>query len=196
MTVFHCHIAVSLDGMIARTDGSFDWLEGHPPDAFGFDDFLARVDAIVMGRATYDVVRGFHPWPYPGKPVFVVTSRPLPDPPPGVEAASPDLPALVQAIEARGHALVWVEGGGQLIRGMLRIGRLDVLEMALIPIVLGRGIPLFPPGTPAAGLHLRHAAPKPGGAVHLIYDLPPSLRGASGQGRHCGAGFGGAAGDV
>lgn len=80
-TIWHCHIAVSLDGKIARPDGSFDWLEGYPPQEFGLEAFLTEVDAIVMGRTTYETVRGFGDWPHPDKPTLVVTSRPLTDPP-------------------------------------------------------------------------------------------------------------------
>ena len=88
-TIWHCHIAASFDGKIARPDGSGDdWLAAeYPAEDFGFGAFFAGVDAILMGRATYETVRrlwgGGGDWPYPGKPTTVVTTRPLPDPPPG-----------------------------------------------------------------------------------------------------------------
>jgi dihydrofolate reductase len=170
--VFHCHIAVSLDGRIARPDGAFDWLEGFPPDAFGFDAFYAGVDAILMGRATYDVVRAMGEWPYPGKPAVVVTHRTLADAPPGVEARSGDIAAIAAEMAVRGHRRIWVEGGGQVIRQMLAAGRLDVLEMALIPRVLGAGLPLFPDGTPETALRLVSSAARAGGALHLVYERP------------------------
>lgn len=169
-TLFHCHVAMSLDGMIARPDGSFDWLDGYPPDAFGFDAFYAGVDAILMGRGTYDVVRRMGEWPYPGKPVTVVTRRPLDGAPPLVEGRNGDMAAIAAEMERRGLARVWVEGGGEVVRQMLAIGKLDVLELALIPRVLGAGIPLFPGGTPETGLRLVSAAPREGGAVHLLYE--------------------------
>lgn len=169
-TIWHCHIAISLDGKIARADGSFDWLEGHPAQEFGIDAFLEKVDAILMGRDTYDIVRDFGEWPHPGKPTIVMTNRPLGDVPPGVEARSGDLDAVAAELEARGYGLVWVEGGGQVIRGMIAAGKFDVLEMAIIPIVLGDGIPLFPSGTPELKLELRSCEPRSGGALHIIYD--------------------------
>jgi dihydrofolate reductase len=171
VTFFHCYIATSLDGMIARRDGGIDWLvEGGPrPEAFGYEAFYAATDAILMGRATYDAVRAMGEWPYPGKPTFVVTSRPLPDAIPGVEARPGNLAAVVAELEARGYARVWVEGGGQLLRGMIAIGRLDRLEMAVIPVILGDGIPLFPPGTPELRLALRSGATV-GDALHLVYE--------------------------
>jgi dihydrofolate reductase len=171
VTVFHCYIAISLDGKIARSDGGLDWLiEGSPrPEEFGYEAFYASADAILMGRGTYEAVRRMGDWPYPGKPVLVVTSQPVPDPPAGVEARSADLTAVVAEMEGRGYARVWVEGGGQLLRGMMAIGRLDRLEMAVIPVILGDGIPLFPPGTPELRLALRHQSAV-GDALHLIYE--------------------------
>jgi len=169
-TIWHCHIAVSLDGKIARPDGSFDWLEGYPPQEFGFEAFLAEVDAIVMGRATYETTRGLADWPHPGKPTLVVTSRPLADPPEGVEARPADFDAIVTELEGRGCRRVWVEGGGQVIRGMMEAGKLDVLEMAVLPLVLGDGIPLFPQGTRGLGLRLVKCEPRTGGALHVVYE--------------------------
>ncbi len=167
----HCHIAISLDGRIARADGSFDWLEGHPAEAFGFEAFMAEVDAILMGRASYEALRATGDWPYPGLPTTVVTSSPLDAAPPGVEPRSGPLQATAAEIEARQPRRIWAFGGGQLLRGLIEAGRLDVLEMAVIPIVLGEGIPLFPAGTPETRLTLRRSEPKPGGALHLVYGV-------------------------
>lgn len=169
-TIWHCHIAVSLDGKIARPDGSFDWLEPYPPQEFGIGPFLAGVDAIVMGRATYETTRAFGEWPHPGKPTFVITSRPLVEPPPGVEARPAEFAAVAAELEGRGCRRVWVEGGGQVIRGFLEVGKLDVLEMAVLPLVLGDGIPLFPSGTPGLGLKLKSCEPRTGGALHVVYE--------------------------
>ena len=77
---------------------------------------------------------------------------------------------LVGEIEGRGYRKVGIEGGGQLIRGLIAIGKLDVLEMAIIPLVLGDGIPLFPSGTPELPLRLVKCEPKTGGALHVVYE--------------------------
>lgn len=169
-TIWHCHIAMSLDGKIARADGSFDWLEAYPPQEFGIDAFAAKIDAIVMGRATYEIERRMDEWPHPGKPTLVVTSRPLADAPPLVEARPGDLLAVAEELERRGCRKVGIEGGGQLIRGLIDIGKLDVLEMAIVPLVLGDGVPLFPPGTPEQRLRLVKCEPKTGGALHVVYE--------------------------
>jgi dihydrofolate reductase len=171
--VWHCHIAVSLDGKIARPDGSVDdWLVAdYSAEDFGFEAFLAGVDAILMGRGTYDAVRRMGDWPYPGRPTLVLTTRPLDDPAPaGVEARSGDVAAVAAELEGRGCRRVWIEGGGRVLRSMIAIGKLDVLEMAVIPIVLGDGVPLFPDGTPELRLRLVRCETKPKGALHLVYE--------------------------
>jgi dihydrofolate reductase len=168
-TVWHCHIAMSLDGKIARPDGSFDWLMPYPPQEFGIDAFHAEIDAVVMGRDTYEVERGMAEWPHI-KPVFVVTSRTIEAPPPLVEGRSDGLLAVADELEGRSYRKIGVEGGGRLIRGLIAIGRLDVLEMAIIPLVLGDGIPLFPPGTPELSLRMVKCEPRSGGALHVVYE--------------------------
>ncbi len=169
-TLWHCHIAVSLDGRIARGDGDVDWLGRFgPPEEFGFAEFYAGIGAILMGRATYDACRRMGHWPYADRPVTVLTRRPIADAPPGVETRAGPIADVAAELEARGHARIWVEGGGEVIRQMLAIGKLDVLEMALMPLVLGEGIPLFPDGTPETGFRLVSCAPRSAGALHLLY---------------------------
>ena len=165
---WHCHIAMTLDGKIARSDGSFDWLMPYPPQEFDIDAYHAGIDAVVMGRDTYEVERAMPEWPH-AKPVFVVTNRPIDAPPPLVEARAGDLLAVADELGRRGYRKIGVEGGGRLIRGLIAIGRLDVLEMAIIPLVLGDGIPLFPAGTPELPLSLVKCEPKSGGALHVVY---------------------------
>lgn len=165
---WHCHIAMSLDGKIARSDGSFDWLMPYPPQEFDIDAYHAGIDAVVMGRDTYEVERAMPEWPH-AKPVFVVTNRPIDAPPPRVEARAGDLLAVADELGRRGYRKIGVEGGGRLIRGLIAIGRLDVLEMAIIPLVLGDGIPLFPAGTPELPLSLVKCEPRSGGALHVVY---------------------------
>eukprot|EP00698_Gefionella_okellyi_P011969 TRINITY_DN3195_c0_g2_i1.p1 TRINITY_DN3195_c0_g2~~TRINITY_DN3195_c0_g2_i1.p1 ORF type:complete len:173 (-),score=11.95 TRINITY_DN3195_c0_g2_i1:596-1114(-) len=169
MTTWHCHIAMSLDGKIARADGSFDWLMPYPPQDFGIEEFTSGVSVVIMGRNTFEVERTMAVWPHSGKQVFVVTSSPIENLPPNVEAWQGGLESLAALFEQRGYHKVGVEGGGQLIRGLIEIGKLDVLEMAIIPLVLGEGIPLFPSGMPALPLTLLSCEVKTGGALHVVY---------------------------
>jgi riboflavin biosynthesis pyrimidine reductase len=99
-----------------------------------------------------------------------MTHRPLVEAPGAVEARSGDLAVVAAELEARGYARVWVEGGAQVIRGMIAAGKLDVLEMAIVPIVLGNGIPLIAPGTPELKLTLKSCEPRSGGALHVVYE--------------------------
>lgn len=173
--IWHCHIAVSLDGKIARPDGSVDdWLADYPAEDFGIDTFLAGVDAILMGRGTYEAVRGLGDWPHPGKPTVILTTRPLDDlTPAGVEVRSGDVAAVADELEGRGYRRVWIEGGGQVVRSMIAIGKLDVLEMAVIPVILGDGVPLFPQDTGELKLRLTKCETKAKGALHLVYERIP-----------------------
>lgn len=169
MTVFHAQLAVSLDMRIARADGRVDWLEGFPPGEFDFDAFLGDVDAILMGRDSYELMRGFGEWPYGTRPTVVLTHRPLEDAPPGVVARRGEVAAVLAELEAAGHGRVWVFGGGQVVAAVAAAGRLDVLDLVVVPVVLGEGIPLFPPGTPGFGLRLLSVEGKPSGGVRLAY---------------------------
>lgn len=169
MTVFHAMLAVSLDGFIARADGSVDWLDPHPPPEPFFAEFLAGVDPILMGRGTFGAVMRQGDWPYPGRRAVVVTSRAFPGLPEGVEARGGPLAEIVAEIEAAGVRRVWVEGGGVLLSGLLGLGRLDVLELGIVPVVLGGGIPLLPAPGPATGFRLARAG-RLGAIAHLDWE--------------------------
>ncbi len=85
-----------------------------------------------------------------------------------MEARSGDVAGVAAELEGRGHRRVWIEGGGRVIRSMVALGKLDVLELALIPTVLGDGIPLFPQGTGELRLRLAKCEAKAKGALHLV----------------------------
>ena len=87
-----------------------------------------------------------------------------------MEARSGDVAGVAAELEGRGHRRVWIEGGGRVIRSMVALGKLDVLELALIPTVLGDGIPLFPRGTGRLRLRLVKCEAKARGALRLVYE--------------------------
>jgi dihydrofolate reductase len=122
-----------------------------------------------MGRKSYEAARRLGDWPYPGK-LTVVTTRPLDEAPLGVEARSGDMAAIAAELESRGYRRVWVFGGGQIVRAVIAIGKLDLLEMAMIPVILGDGVPLFPQGTDELKLRLVRCETKAKGALHLVYE--------------------------
>lgn len=164
------YVAMSLDGYIARQDGSVDWLEAFPPEPLGFSDFYAACAAVVMGRNSYDIMLRHADWPYAGKPVYVATHRQLAGAPSGVQAVQGQ-PRQIQArLVADGHAgTVWLFGGGQLAGQYLAAGLIDRLEVGIIPVVLGRGLRLFaPPASSWFDLTYAHAFSN--GLVHARYE--------------------------
>lgn len=179
MTVFLAFIAASVDGFIARPDGSLDWLPGatpHSPPApvgedHGYAALMARVDTLVMGRGTFDTVRDFTPWPYAGTRV-VVLSRTLHahDLPASLAGHVEVHPGPVEALarDLHGARGVYVDGG-VTIQGFLRAGLLDELTVTRIPVLLGAGRPLF--GVLDADVPLRHVrtAAFPSGFVQSSY---------------------------
>ena len=140
-------LAVSLDGRIADATGGVGWLEDLGDVDTGLEQFMARVGAIVVGRATYEQVLGFG-WPYGATPTWLVTSRvddvTVPD---GAEVhtAGDVAGAVAAARGAAGDGIAWLLGGGMLVAAALEAGLVDVLEVAVVPVVLGQGPLLVPP---------------------------------------------------
>lgn len=162
-------IATSLDGFIARTDGSFDFL---PDDVepHGYEEFMATVDALVIGRKTFETVLGFGGWAYGTKPVFVLSSRAIAPPPPGavVEQMSGAPADIVSQLEARGIQHIYVDGG-LTIQRFLEAGLIHRLIITRIPVLIGTGIPLF--GPLQRDVSLTHVATRhfPSGIVQSEY---------------------------
>jgi len=162
------YIAASVDGRIATADGGVDWLKPFDSADYGFESFMQGVDGIVMGRTTFDQVRGFGPWPYADAPVMVLTSRRLADAPPGVEPA-PSARAAIDRLGALGARRVWNVGGGRTIGAFLEIGAVDELRLLTIPVVLGAGPSLVAGLRRTAGLRLDEQRLHPNGVVELRY---------------------------
>lgn len=163
-------IATSLDGFIARADGGIDWLSlvEMPGEDYGYGRFAASIDALIMGRNTYDTALGFEAWPYAGKRVIVLSNRPF-DPKHGEESRSgADLPALVEELANDGVQRVYVDGGN-VIRQFLAAGLIDDLTLSIIPIVLGSGKPLFGELGVELPLHLESTHSWPSGLAQLRY---------------------------
>ena len=171
MPLFRAYMAISADGFIARADGSVDWLHDYDPAEFGFTDFFAGIDHVVMGRASYEQSCSFGPdWPYAGKACTVVTSRPLTDPPAGVQGCPANFPALAQDLRQQATGDVWLFGGAQLWAGFLAAGAVDRFELYTIPILLGQGMPLLPAARDVR-LALRESETLTRGVVKLLYDV-------------------------
>ena len=151
-------VGVSVDGFIARANDDLDWLPPGGGEEHGYEAFIATVDALVIGRRTFDKVLTFERWPYGGKPVFVLTTRPLeiPDLPGAVvERMSGDPADIVSQLAARGIGHIYVDGGITIQR-FLRAGLIQRLTITRVPVLIGNGIPLF--GALQSDIALRHVA--------------------------------------
>jgi len=141
------YIATSLDGYIARKDGNVDWLMEIPNPGksdFGFSDFMQRIDGIIMGRNTFDLVLKFGQWPYT-KPVFVL-SKTMKEIPVGLmdkaELIQGELNTIIEVLKSKGFENLYIDGG-RTIQSFLKQDLIDEIIITRIPIILGSGIPLF-----------------------------------------------------
>jgi dihydrofolate reductase len=183
-SVYYC--AATLDGFIAESDDTLDWLtkyegsfagEGTEPMKGSYDRFYEGIGANVMGSATYEfVLDEVESWPYAGKPSWVLSSRDLPLP----EGASSEEVRIVEAkvtdlydemIAAAGQRDLWVIGGGNVASQFADAGLLDELILTVTPVVLGEGKPLFDRRPPGGPLQLTGTRTWDSGMVELRYEL-------------------------
>jgi len=167
-------VGASVDGFIARTDGGLDWLP-ESPEPHGYDEFIASVDTIVIGRKTFETVLSFDGWFYGTKRIVVLSSQPVDLSAAiargGVVEQMGGEPAEIAAkLDATGAQHLYVDGGITVQR-FLRAKLIDRLVITRIPVLLGDGIPLF--GSLPADVRLRHIATRsyPSGLVQSEYEL-------------------------
>ena len=176
------HMAASLDGFIARKDGSVDWLEtsdefedGETLEPEYVEEFLATIDCYVMGSRTYETALGFEAkgfgWAYGDKPTFVLTSRELPKPRDTVEFYSGDLEELVNGRLKPTFGSIWFAGGGAVSGECLRLGLADEIRYSILPILIGDGIPFFVGLDRDVELHLLEAKTYKSGMVELRHEV-------------------------
>lgn len=176
MPTGHVFIATSLDGFIARADGSLDWLlkQAAEGEDHGYDAFIDSVDGVVMGRGSFEKVVTFAPWPYP-KPVIVMSSV----------LTDADIPArlrsrvnlsrltpraLMADLASRGWQRAYIDGG-RLIRSFLREGLIADITLTRAPVLIGHGRPLF--GDLPRDIELEHVSTRsfPSGLVTSVYRI-------------------------
>lgn len=174
MTTGHVFIGTSLDGFIARQNGDIAWLTGFPTEGedHGFDAHMARVDAVVMGRGTYDAIKAMRPWPY-AKPVVVLSRTLTQTDVPGdiadnVEIMDASPKEAMARFAARGWKRVYVDGG-MVIQSFLRAGLVDDMVISRVPVLIGEGISLF--GALTTDTMLDHLSTRafPSGLVQSTY---------------------------
>ena len=138
-------VGTSLDGFIARLNGAFDFLPPGGGEPHGYDEFMASVDTLVVGRKTFETVVGLKEWPYSKKRVVVLSSQPLDlSRVRGgvVEQMSGSPPEIAVKLEATGSRHVYVDGGITIQR-FLRAGLIQRITITRVPVLIGEGIPLF-----------------------------------------------------
>lgn len=145
-------IATSLDGFIAREDGGIDWLPTPDTDSengedYGYKDFVKTVDAIIMGRNTFELVLTFDEWYYGEMPVFVLTTQGVEIPErisKTVSQISGDPAEIVEKLAEKDYHNLYIDGG-KTIQGFINAGLIDEMTITTIPVLIGSGIPLFGP---------------------------------------------------
>ena len=165
-------VGTSLDGFIARPNGDLDFLPEGGGEPHGYNEFFASVDALVIGRKTYETVLSFGTWPYGKKPVFVLSTQTLaPNPADGVvERMSGEPAEILSKLAARGVQHVYLDGG-LTIQRFLGAGLVQRLTITRVPVLVGDGIPLF--GTIPHDIALRHIATRhySSGLVQSEYEV-------------------------
>ena len=166
-------IGTSVDGFIARPNGNFDFLPVDGSEPHGYNEFIATVDALVIGRKTFETVLAFPSWPYGDKRVVVLSSQPLDFSAVRggrVEQMSGTPAEIVAQLEASGARHIYLDGGITIQR-FLRARLVDRLIITRVPVLIGEGIPLF--GSLPGDVRLTHVATQhyPSGLVKSEYDV-------------------------
>lgn len=170
--LFRAALAVSLDGYIADSKGSVDWLNAYFSREIDFMAFANTIGITVCGRKTFDI--SLSQGHGGGGRAVVLTHRPLKKPSPGLEAFSGDVRELAGRLRAELAGTgkdIWLMGGGESIAPFHAAGLVDRWELGIIPVLLGDGIPLFPKNSlPPRGLRLTHSRTLKNGIVEAWYE--------------------------
>lgn len=165
-------VAMSLDGFIADPEGGYDWIIMDPDIDFGA--LMRQFDTVFVGRKSYDVARASEMGePAPGLRTYVFSNSLDPEEHPDVTILRDGWDDTVRALRSEPGKDIWLWGGGELFRAFLERGLVDTVEVAVIPVLLGRGIPLLPPTEKTVSLSLREVEQFSTGVLLLRYDVRP-----------------------
>lgn len=165
------NVAASLDGYIAGPGGEFDWIPADP--TVDFAALFANVDTVLLGRRSYEVALqgGAAAWGA-GTRVYVFSRTLRPADHPGATIVRDDAGAVVASLRAEpGDGEIWLFGGGALFRSLLAAGQVDAVEITVVPVVLGGGVPLLARGGARTALTLTGTRTYPSGMVTLLYGV-------------------------
>jgi dihydrofolate reductase len=161
------YIATSLDGYIARTSGDVDWL--FTDQDYGYTNFFASIDRLLMGRSTYEQLLTFGEYPYAGKQGFVFSRTTQHDHNENVNFVAGDLDSFVKNLKLQDGKDIWLVGGAAIAKTCLENNLVDRFILSIHPIILGEGIALFPQTLPTLSLKLEHSKTFETGLVQLTY---------------------------
>jgi dihydrofolate reductase len=168
------YVATSLDGFIADREGSVDWLAPYDARLYGYDKFVGEVGALIMGRRTYDLILAIgEEWPYGRKPVYVLTSTSRGDNiPQGVLPTTRGIRAALQQAREMTRHDIWIVGGAVTMQSALEEGLVDMVEIFLVPVLLGAGLNLLNDLARRPTLTFDGIEAFPDGVVKLRYLMP------------------------
>ncbi len=173
------HMVSSLDGFIAKKDGSISWLETSDTYEKGAieenaEEFMKTIDCFVMGSRTYEHARELSVnfgWPYGDVPTFVLTSRDLPADRKSILFYSGDLKKFLNDRLKQNYKNIWLVGGAALVKDFIRLGLVDEIRQTIVPIILGDGTPFFDQIAQEYPLHLKDVTAYKNGMVELWYEV-------------------------
>ena len=171
------YVASSLDGYIATTDGSVDWLSRFHTagENHGAAALEASVDALLLGSHTYEFALKLGQWPSPDKLSWVFTHRDLPILHPSITLTTESPRDVVELLASRGLRRAWLMGGGKLAASFHAAQLISRYVISVFPVLLGSGIPMFAPhSSPADALHFVSAKPFKSGIVQIMYERAPN----------------------
>lgn len=170
------NVAASLDGFIALPDGGFDWIPDDP--TVDFAEIFRRVDTVLLGRTSYEVARGMGPPPWaPSARVYVFSRTLRQAEHPDVTVVADDEAGVVSALRAeQGEGEIWLFGGGELFASLLAVGQVDTVEVTVVPVLLGSGVPLLASSAAPSALTLTGTRSYPSGMVTLSYTVNGARR--------------------
>lgn len=160
-------IASSLDGYISREDDSIDWM--FDDQDYGYEAFYDEVDAIVMGRHTWEKLHELGEYPYKGKKAYVFSSTLTDSPDTNITFVTEAVEEWLPRLKQKTGGTIWLMGGAKLVDECLQAGLVDEIMLAVHPILLGRGIPLFRGNQPETALDLVSSKSYASGLVRLVY---------------------------
>ena len=160
-------IASSLDGYISREDDSIDWM--FDDQDYGYEAFYDEVDAIVLGRHTWDKLKELGDYPYEGKKAYVFSSTETESTDPNVTFVTESVEEWLQRAKQKTGGTIWLIGGSKLVDECLQAGLVDEIMLSIHPILLGKGIPLFRGKQPETPLELVSSKAYQSGLVRLVY---------------------------